>query len=101
MVGPLLDLKPEYRQAGEDRPLGAAVRGALVGISLALVGVFAVAAWLNPYDELGRPRRLETHRQLGLPACTFREVFGVPCPSCGGDMSFDDIPSRSLLFLEP
>jgi anti-anti-sigma regulatory factor len=25
----------------------------------------------------------------------------LPCPSCGGDMTFDDIPSRSLLFLEP
>lgn len=25
----------------------------------------------------------------------------LPCPSCGGDMSFDDIPGRSLLFLEP
>jgi anti-anti-sigma regulatory factor len=25
----------------------------------------------------------------------------LPCPSCGGDMVFDDIPSRSLLFLEP
>jgi anti-anti-sigma regulatory factor len=24
----------------------------------------------------------------------------LPCPSCGGDMNFDDIPSRSLLFLE-
>jgi hypothetical protein len=59
------------------------VRGALVGIALALVGVFALAAWLNPYDELGRPRRLETHRQLGLPAC-----IGVPCPSCGMTTSF-------------
>lgn len=25
----------------------------------------------------------------------------LPCPSCRGDMVFDDIPSRSLLFLEP
>ena len=24
-----------------------------------------------------------THQQLGLPPCTFRVLFGRPCPSCG------------------
>ena len=29
-----------------------------------------------------------THRQLGLPPCTFADVTGVPCPSCGMTTSF-------------
>jgi len=24
-----------------------------------------------------------THEQLGLGACRFRELFGIPCPGCG------------------
>jgi hypothetical protein len=68
--------------------LGRAVRGALLGIAVGLVVVFAVATWLRPYDESGRPRHMETHVQLGLPPCTFRVVTGVPCPSCGMTTSF-------------
>ena len=29
------------------------------------------------------PRGLGTHQQLGLPPCTFRVLFGRPCPACG------------------
>jgi hypothetical protein len=68
--------------------MSAWVRGTLAGLALGLVAVFAVALWLNPYDETGAPRRLETHRQLGLPPCTFYTVTGVPCPSCGMTTSF-------------
>jgi hypothetical protein len=31
---------------------------------------------------------METHTQIGLPPCTFKRMFGVPCPSCGMTTSF-------------
>jgi hypothetical protein len=64
------------------------VRGVLVGIVLGLTVVFTVAWRLNPYLEDGTPRRMETHRQLGLPPCTFYEITGLPCPACGMTTSF-------------
>jgi hypothetical protein len=34
------------------------------------------------------PRRMETHRQRGLPPCTFFLMTEMPCPSCGMTTSF-------------
>jgi hypothetical protein len=49
----------------------------------ALAGLFAwglllIASQLEP-DPSGRG----THRQLGLPPCSFILFLGVPCPGCG------------------
>jgi hypothetical protein len=64
------------------------VRGALLLIGLGLGSVFGVAWCLEPYDAAGRPLRMQTHTQLGLPPCTFKQVSGWPCPSCGLTTSF-------------
>jgi hypothetical protein len=64
------------------------VRGLLAGVVLGVAAVFAVAAWLDPYEADGSARRIATHRQLGLPPCTFVKVTGVPCPACGLTTSF-------------
>jgi hypothetical protein len=67
---------------------GIWVRGALVFVALFLISGFSLAIYLNPYKEDGTARRMETHRQLGLPECTFKEKTGMPCPSCGMTSSF-------------
>ena len=59
-----------------------------MGIVIGLVGVFAIAVRLDPYQGDGSPRVMATHQQLGLPPCTFLEVTGVPCPACGMTTSF-------------
>ena len=57
--------------AGHQRLLLLAAGG---GLLLLLV----VAAWLTP-----DPRGLGTHQRLGLPPCSFLQLTGWRCPSCG------------------
>ncbi len=59
-----------------------------MGVVIGLVGVFAIAIKLDPYQDDGSPLVMATHQQLGLPPCTFLEVTGVPCPACGMTTSF-------------
>jgi len=85
---PWLPIEVEQEPLEAIPVLNGWVRGTLLLITVGLVAVFAIAAWLNPYESDGRPRCQETHRQMGLPPCTFYEVTKLPCPSCGMTTSF-------------
>lgn len=63
--------------------MGPPGRAIALAVAAALAVVLGVAAWLTP-DARG----YGTHRQLGMPPCTFHEVTGVICPSCGMTTSF-------------
>jgi Protein of unknown function (DUF2752) len=58
-------------------------RALLLLWSLFLVAGFLLAAALEP-DSRG----FGTHQRLGLPPCSFRSMFQIPCPSCGMTTSF-------------
>ncbi len=55
----------------------------LVLCGLGGLTLLLMAMWLQP-----DPRGFGTHRQLGLPPCTFKVLFDIPCPSCGGTTAF-------------
>ncbi len=65
------------------RSLGSTSRLLLVAWSLFLLTGFSLAVWLEP-----DPRGYGTHQRLGLPECSFRALFNIPCPSCGMTTSF-------------
>lgn len=66
-------------------------RWLLLGWSLFLLGGFALASTLKP-----DPRGFGTHQSLGLPPCTFRVLFDIPCPSCGMTTSFSHLMRGNL-----
>lgn len=89
MVPPPLPPRGEvYSPPAASPQLAFGVRCTLIGLALCLSVVFGIALWLNPYQGDGRARTMETHRQLGLPPCTFKVMTGIPCPSCGMTTSF-------------
>ncbi len=47
-------------------------------IGVGLMSLLLLASWLQPNSS-----GMGTHRQLGLPPCTFLMLFGIRCPSCG------------------
>jgi hypothetical protein len=55
-------------------------------IGLVLWGLLIVAAMLKP-----DPSGLGTHRQLGLPPCSFAMLFGIRCPTCGMTTAWSNV----------
>jgi hypothetical protein len=98
IVPPPLNENPDYEIVEEypidvlpaepSERLNRWVRGTLLFVAAFLIAGFSLAVYLNPYKDDGSARKMETHRQLGLPECTFKEKTGMPCPSCGMTSSF-------------
>ena len=76
------DLRPRPRR------MAVYVRVLLVLMAVGFTAVLVTALCLNPYQEDGSAKTMETHRQLGLPRCNSVENFGKPCPACGMTTSF-------------
>jgi hypothetical protein len=64
----------------------------LTGIGAVLVVLLGTAASLTPSI-----RGYGTHRQLGLPACTLVQWYGVRCPSCGMTTSWSHMMRGQVL----
>jgi hypothetical protein len=83
-----LDEASTLPETGSNPRITRFVRMSLLVVGGLLVGIFAIAFWLNPYDSDGKPRRMATHTQLGMPPCNFVLLTGKPCPACGMTTSF-------------
>jgi len=69
-------------QLSDTEPSSRQKRYYVIGLlfSALLIGV---SAWLTPAKK-----GYGTHTQLGLPACSFKQLTGVPGPGCGTTTSF-------------
>src|SRR5688572_4854944 len=84
---------PPTEQSMDDRPPVRrravwGVRAALLLIAAGLAMVFYVATRVHPYAPDGTPLRMASHQSIGMPPCRFKEMAGLPCPSCGMTTSF-------------
>lgn len=69
--------------ANDGFPIARPGRLVLICWTLFLIAGFGVSLWLQP-DQRG----FGTHEQLGWAACSFQQITGWHCPSCGMTTSF-------------
>ncbi|MCY2965112.1 MAG: DUF2752 domain-containing protein [Planctomycetota bacterium] len=67
-------------------------RWLLVTLALLFLAGFGLARSLEP-----DPRGFGTHQRLGLPPCTTRALWNLPCPGCGMTTSFAHFTRGQLL----
>ena len=74
-----MDAAEAQREREESRPGGRLTdRLAGLALTLAALGVLAVAVWLSPAAA-----GVGTHTQLGMAPCGFLASTGLPCATCG------------------
>jgi len=78
--------KPRNRRATVGERVVAVV------VMLACAGVLVIAWGLTP-----DPSGVETHRQLGLPPCAWKVMWGFPCMTCGMTTAFTHAAHGQLL----
>jgi len=66
-----------------DVSMSWSARSVAIAIAVACVIPLLVAGTLTP-----SPTGMETHRQLGLPSCTWPGMLGIPCITCGMTTAF-------------
>ncbi len=77
----------------QEPPFPWYLRAILEIMGIGLVVLLIVAATLRP-----SPSGSGTHRQLGLPECSFKLLFdGKPCPSCGMTTSWSHLMRGQII----
>jgi hypothetical protein len=91
---PRLSLNPAMSTASAGGPARLSLWGRLLlgAVAAGALGLLVTAACLQP-----SPAGFGTHRQLGLPDCTFKVVFGHRCPSCGMTTSWSYLMRGRIL----
>lgn len=70
---------------GPTKPVPWSHRSIWLAIFAFTAILIALAIYLRP-----ETRGYGTHQQLGLPACSFIILSGMPCPTCGMTTAFAD-----------
>ncbi|MCC6124234.1 MAG: DUF2752 domain-containing protein [Pirellulales bacterium] len=74
------------------KELNGQTRSLLAALGVGLVVLLMIAAFLQP-DKT----HYGTHRQLGLPPCSFYLLVGAPCPTCGMTTSWAHLVRGEIL----